>query len=345
VAADSGATVEIAVRTTGYESVPPNDTVAFVLSPDGTYGPKAAIRVAEFVRRGGTLVVADDGSGTANQLLRTLDASARIDGRPVRDERSNFRSPSLPVAPTVADRPLVAGVDSLTLNYGTVVRPGDATPLVNTSEYAYLDADGNEALDDDETLGPRPVVTTERVGRGRVIVVGDSSVFINAMLDRPGNEQFVRALLSADEQLLLDYSQANALPLLAQAMLAVEQSGLLQFGVGVVILAVVAVWSRRPDVGARVRAIFEARLGTDLTSRRWRSDVRATRTELIEHLERRHPDWNAERVERVVSAIERRRARTESTNEERRHSTREASVAAERDANSRSSYPTRRGRR
>lgn len=262
VAEEGGANATVIVNTDAYGDVRPNRSVAVVLAPDA-YGEDAAT-VRRFVRAGGTLVVAEDVGPGGNTLLSAVGAGARVDGRPVRDDRHHYRSPALPVATTVAtadenvtngsvttgpavngsattagNATLTTGVERLTLNHGSVVRPNGARMLVRTSEFAYLDANRNEQVDDGESLGSHPVVTVERVGEGRVVVVSDPSLFINAMLDRPDNRQFAANLL-ASETVLLDYSHAGAQPPLALALLRVRGSPLLQgsllaLGVGVVL--------------------------------------------------------------------------------------------------------------
>ncbi|WP_276302469.1 DUF4350 domain-containing protein [Halorussus lipolyticus] len=324
VADDAGLDVTVTGDTAAYSSATPPGTVAFVLSPDSAYRSGEAGRVAEFVRTGGTLVVAGDFGPHADDLLGSVGASARLDTGRLRDGYSNYRSPVMPVATGVANHSLVAGVESVTLNHATAVTPNGATTLVNTSDYAYLDTNGNATLDRSESVRSYPVATVESVGAGRVVVVSDPSVFINAMLDRPGNRQFARSLLADHRTLLLDYSHVeSALPPAVLGVLLVRQSAVLQLGLGALVVGALAVWSRRPAVGAEsVLAITSgrpvARVGRRIRQtlpERWRSAFarsddedrpRASPAELVAHLERRYPDWDRERVERVVSALERR---------------------------------------
>lgn len=309
-----GLEVELARYSATYSSVPANETVALVLSPDSSYRPEELARMNDFVRRGGTLVIADDYGSHANELLRQLGASARFNGRPVRDVRSNYRSPAMPVVTPVADHPSVAGVESLTLNHGTVVEPGEATPLFNTSEHAYIDRDWNGELGPNETLEVHTVATVERVGEGSVVAVGDSSTFINAMLERSGNRNFVRALLSGHSTLVLDHTHTEDLSPAMLAVLAVRGSAAVQLGLGTLAVGVLAIWSRRSRLAS-------GRIADPLGSvpRPWRSERSApdasapnsgpSRSELADYLERQHPDWEPERVERVVAALEDRRKR------------------------------------
>lgn len=285
VAEDAGAATTVVRSTAAYERAPAAGTVAVVLAPAERYGPGAAGRLGSFVEAGGTLVVADDRGGPANRLLADVGATARLDGRALRDERHYYRGPALPVAGDVRGGEYTDGVDALTLNHGTAVVPRGATPVVNTSDVAYLDGNGNGALDDPEPIGPFPVATVEAVGDGRVIVVGDPSAFINVMLDRPGNRALATAIFAAHDRALLDYSHAGPLPPAAYALLAVRDSSVLQALVGLAAVGGVWAWARRGRRSGPERRETPA------------IDAEA----LAAHLRRRHPDWAAERVERVAS--------------------------------------------
>ncbi|HET7324184.1 MAG TPA: DUF4350 domain-containing protein [Halococcus sp.] len=296
---------ELIRNTSRYASVPPNGTIAIILSPQSGYGPAETDRIRTFVRNGGTLLVAEDFGQHSNELLARIGAQARVSGQLIRDERYNYHSPALPVARNVSNHTLVQGVDALTLNHGTPVRPNGATVLVSTSAYAYVDANGNGDLDTSENVGTYPVATVESVGDGRVIVVGDPSAFINAMLDRPGNRAFVRSVFSAHERVLLDYSHAGRLPPLSVALLVVRDAPLLQFLLSMAGIVAIGLWTRNPGVPQRFREVF----GTD---ERFRPD--AGTDELASFVRRQHPEWDDERVERVIGGIMTRRQ--ESSNDD-----------------------------
>lgn len=323
VADGAGVESELVRNASRYASVSANDTLAVVLSPERGYGPAETDRVRRFVREGGTLLVAEDVDTSANDLLAGVGASARIDGRPLRDERYNYRSSAMPIARNVSAHPLTEGVGSLTLNHGTAVRAGpggamvrpsandadrkganatdgNVTVLASTSAFAYRDANRNAALDAAESLGRYPVATVESVGEGRVIAVGDPSLFINAMLDRPGNRAFVQRVFGAHGRVLLDYSHAGRLPPLALATLVVRERPLFQFLLGAAGVAAVGLWARRPGLPARVREMVPS-IGTG------KRDVRSGPEELAAFVRARHPDWDDERIERVIGGIMHRR--------------------------------------
>jgi len=304
-----GAESEIVRNTTRYASVTANGTIAVVISPEGSYGPESTTRLRRFVRQGGTLLVADDRRSRANELLAALGVRVRLDGRTLRDDRYNYRSSALVVARNVSERPLTRDVDQLTLNYGTALNlsraevpgPNRTTILANTSEFAYLDTNGNGEIDGNESLGQYPIVTTEPVGEGRIMVVSDPSMFINAMLDRPDNRAFLRAVLGSHERVLIDDSHTTRLPPLAAAVLAIRDSPAMQLLLGGLALAVVGLcgrrpwWLRRPI--ARLRGVLERDdADTNLTTTIGQSEIAA-------FVAQRHPDWDEERVRRVTREV------------------------------------------
>ncbi|MFC6864109.1 DUF4350 domain-containing protein [Halomicroarcula sp. GCM10025817] len=235
----------IVTNVSEYRETDPSSSVALVLSPARSYGSGEAETVQQFVRAGGTLIVADDfGTGT-NQLLTDIGAQTRIDGRPLRDGEEFYRSPALPVATGVQPHPLTGGASRLTLNHATALRPNGALVLARTSPYAYLDANRNETLDSSENLGRYPVVTTERLGQGRLVVVSDPSLFINAMIDRDDNREFVGALLADHQTVLLDYSHTGEIPPLTAFQISLQDSPMLRLMLGLVgVLGVALVGSR-----------------------------------------------------------------------------------------------------
>jgi hypothetical protein len=199
-------------------------------------------------------------------------------------------------------------VNELVLNHGTILRPGDANVLVETSPFAYVDANGNDRLDRDESLRRYPVVTVEQVGEGRAIVVADSSLFINAMLEHEGNRRFVRGLVDGAGTTVLDYSHTSGLPLLASVTLALRQDPGLLFLVGFGLLAVLLVANTR----FVRRRLSRSRSGSEV-------GPPASGDRLRRGLARRHPDWDDERLTRLVTGVitDGEQERVESTNERR----------------------------
>lgn len=313
VAGEAG-TVHLAVSTDTYETVDPERSVAVVLAP-GVPSERAATRVRSFLARGGRLVVAGENATATNAYLAAVGASARVDGRPLVDDRNNTGDPRLPVAANVTDHPLTEGVERVALNYGTSVDRRGATALVNTSGVAYLDANENGTLDDDEPLGPLPVATVEAVGDGRVVTVSDPSVFTNAMVESD-NRPFVAALVADRDAVVLDYSQGASLPPLVYALVRLRASAPAQAGLGLLAFAALGVYAGRRRIRAAVPSLGSGGSGDagPLGGRGRAEGIAPDGAELDGDAVRalladRHPEWDADRVERVTEAILRRRGR------------------------------------
>ncbi|PSP49899.1 DUF4350 domain-containing protein, partial [Halobacteriales archaeon QH_7_69_31] len=100
LAGETGADTEVATNTTAYDGYG-NGTVAVIVAPDEPYEAAEIRHIAAFLDRGGTLLVADR-NGTADDLLERVGATARLDGAPLRDDRTHYRGPALPVATNVS---------------------------------------------------------------------------------------------------------------------------------------------------------------------------------------------------------------------------------------------------
>ncbi|MBX0297794.1 DUF4350 domain-containing protein [Haloarcula nitratireducens] len=296
----NGTETTIARNVSAYNAVTPDRTVAVALSPDEAYGEDAAA-VRSFVRSGGTLLVAEDYGTHGNSLLAAIGADARVTGTPLRDEQRAGPSPAFPKATPTANHTYTSGVDGLMLNHGSVVEPGNATTLMASSEFSYLDTNTNEELDDDEVLERRPVVTVESVGEGTVLVVSDPSIFLNSMLERSDNAAFLQAIISNHDHVLLDISHTAAIPPLVAARLTLQQSGMAAFVAGSLSIVALLALSQSDRLLERLRA----RRAHSMQSPTLSND------EIAASIRTRHPEWDTQRVERVTDSLMKRRGKRE----------------------------------
>lgn len=237
--ADQRTETTIGFNTRSYETMDPDGTVAIILAPTEAYSTTDSRRVREFVEAGGTVVIADDFGEHSNALLADVGADARFDGAQLRDERSYYRAPSLPVATNVTTSPFTGDTEQLTLNGATAIDSSAATPLVTTTGLAYLDRDDTGSFSSADELNDYPVVTIESVGDGRVISVSDPSIFINSMLAVPDNEAFATALADEHDLMLIDYSRSGSQPPVTVALVLFRSSSVLQIVTGLVGVGVV----------------------------------------------------------------------------------------------------------
>lgn len=129
--------------------------------------------VSAFVEDGGRVAWFDD-FGSSRALLEWLQfRRAPVTGGTAHDPSMRELLLAYPRAP----HPLTEGVDALVTNIPVAYSHPRLTPLVDFG---------------DPTEG---LVLVGQVGRGKLVVGGDPSLFINAMQQFPGNRRFARNLL------------------------------------------------------------------------------------------------------------------------------------------------------
>ncbi|WP_440771924.1 DUF4350 domain-containing protein [Natronorubrum sp. DTA28] len=254
ITADPGTDLEIVHETDRYEDGDADETVAFVVAPETEYDGTDAERIRQFVEDGGTLVVLDDFGQHSNELLSAIGADARTDGELLRDDVNYESTPTMPVATAVDDDVLAPGVDEVTLNHASAVDPGNATVLVQTSEFAYLAETETANLSAGDELESRPVMTTEDIGSGQVVVIGDPSILINAMIDRSDNALLVEGLYANESVVLFDHSHGTDIPPLLTLVAEFRAEPVAQIVVGLLGIGLIGGLSRWvPNVTAQSR--------------------------------------------------------------------------------------------
>lgn len=309
---DDGLDVTYVTDTAEYDDLEANGTVAYVFAPDDGVQPDA--HVADFVRAGGTLVVLADGRDTGNALIESTGATTRFDGDLLRDEQHHDEAPTMPIATGVENHTLTTGVDQLTLNYGSALEPGNATVLVRSSEFGYLTANESASIEDAAELGAHPVATVESIGAGDVIAVSDPSIAIDAMLDRDDNAQFLANTYQEEDRAVIDLAHGGSMPPLTAVVLTVRGSPWVQAGLGLALVAGVLLageWlSRRRDAATLFERFQDTtRLPGPLASLRGQADSTGpllTDEQRAAYLRQTHPEWDEERIERVIAALNQR---------------------------------------
>lgn len=169
----------------------PKNYTIIIAGPSKPFTPSEVQAVRVFLMKGGRVVVADD-FGTANQLLESLGAPLRITEGVLVDPLLNLGEGRLPLAYWSGGR--------LALNYAAALNTTGCRGcrvLATSSFFSYLDLNGNGVRDPAEPAGPLPVAASLSFMGGELVVVSDSSVFINSMLRREGNARFLDRLLQS----------------------------------------------------------------------------------------------------------------------------------------------------
>ena len=283
-----------------YDDLSGSETV-FVFAPTEDYDATDAARIAAFLDRGGTLVLLDNFGESGNTLLADLGLDTRFSGDVLQDEQHYDRSPTMPIATGVRNHSLTGGVESVTLNYATALTGiANESVVITSSRVTYLGPDDAD-IDDDAELTAYPIVGVESVGDGEVITVGDPSIAVNEMLHRTDNRQFMANLATTGDEVIIDVSHGSPIPPLRFGVLAFRSIPILTVLVGLIgIIGISLLGERRlprPRIPAGVRSRLPPWL---LPPRRVPALDDETRRQL---LAQEYPDWDPERRERVLAAL------------------------------------------
>ena len=160
-----------------------------------------------FLEAGGTLIVADDYS-YGNQLLEHLGVATRFSGVVLLDPLHSHKNGWLPLVSHFRGDALTEGVASLVFNHATILEGmAAADVLAWSSSFSFLDVDKNGVWSEAESQGPFPVIASQLLAQGHLVIVADPSIFINGMEELGDNLTFIENIASnAPGGLFIDQS-------------------------------------------------------------------------------------------------------------------------------------------
>ena len=168
------------VRLSGLENaelLSSNSTI-LMLGPSLAYSETEITSMRSYLEDGGRIVLTDD-FGTGNSLVAGLGLNVRFSGQLLRDELFKERK-MMPRIFLVEASPETIGVKELVFNYPTVL-----TGVKADEALAY--ASFFSEVSNSTGVGPFPVMALLKMGKGSIILISDSSIFINGMLDQGDN--------------------------------------------------------------------------------------------------------------------------------------------------------------
>jgi len=174
------------LRSLSSVMVDPSNTTILLLGPSKPFAPEEIENVKVFLSSGGSIVLADE-FGTGNSLLEGLGLDVRFSKLLLIDLLFKDRNSQMPRILFVGTSVFTGGVEELILNYPTALTNTESIRVLAwSSPYSYLATDTSPP-DEDSVYEPLPVVAVVTYGKGVLILISDSSLFINSMLDRGDN--------------------------------------------------------------------------------------------------------------------------------------------------------------
>lgn len=174
-----------------------------VVAPWSAPSDDEARRVRDFLAAGNTVVVADD-FNQGSDYLAAIGSSLRFG---TGNLSSLDRAYELTSAPFGVPAPGAEGMQNITrVIFDRPVEVRGGTPLLETSFLSWIDVDGNARADTGEPLGRYVLAAAEEVGNGRIVAVGDASLFIKSMDRVRGgdNRLFLDRLLQGRSRLVVE---------------------------------------------------------------------------------------------------------------------------------------------
>lgn len=173
------------VNLDSLEAHRPDRLAVLVVGVEKPATPQQCEILKKLVVYGATVVVMDE-TGKANQLLECLGVGARVGRGVLVDPLHYVLDPRLPIA-----RLELAGkrMAKLYLNIASPIEVvgGRGSCIGYTYKTAFVDLDGDGKRDPVEPSGRMCVCYRESLGNGTVYLFSDSSILLNAMIDKMDN--------------------------------------------------------------------------------------------------------------------------------------------------------------
>lgn len=171
--------------------------ILYIVGPSRGFSDVDIESIRLYLIGGGTVVLLDD-FGTGNQLLEGLGLGTRFSGELLLD--SVFFDP-VPEFPRLLNFSFV-GVSEVVLNYGTTLSLGErAHVLQQSSPLSYIET--SEGI----IAGTYPVVAEIPFGdEGLLILISDSSVWLNSMIDRADNRVLLDVISNGGSMIDIGHS-------------------------------------------------------------------------------------------------------------------------------------------
>lgn len=225
-----------------------NDAVLLIIAPYREPTGQEIDAYTAFIERGNTLILIDD-FGTGNAILKKLSSRIAILPGNLSSLDREYADPYSIVVYRSGNDPLVRDSPPLLLNRAAPLSGGD--PLMKTSVLSWIDSNGDGRINSQEVLGSFPVLALETRGEGRLVVLSDPSIFINAMQDpgeKWGNRQLIQRFTGQQGPLLIDQMNSRTRDAggLGEILHVIKTTLLIEVLVcGILVLLVAGAWKRK----------------------------------------------------------------------------------------------------
>lgn len=237
----------------------PSNSTLLIVGPSKGFSRGEVEAVQRFLDLGGLVVLADD-FGTGNGLLEGLNAGVRFEGVLLQDQLFKEKNGLMPRIYDV-DARLFDGVDCLVMNCPSVLSRSDDGCVAWSSPFSYV-SDAPSLPTGSLKTGPFPVVANLGIGEGRLVVISDSSLFINSMIERGGNSAFLLGLVRGEvyiDEAHLVPSRLSSLRSLVMNVYSVLEKFEARYGLSILVVLLMfnVKWEKGEDEGMGADEVVE----------------------------------------------------------------------------------------
>lgn len=170
-----------------------NKSVLLEIAPSSQFSYSSGILAKDFIESGGTMVVADS-SGFSNSLLRDLGAQILVSGNTIYDPVYNWKQKIVPLVLTSNQGAysFLSGVTALAMsNSSSILIEGSGAVSIAYSSPQSEAVNSSKAL---VSSGPFPMAAAQNIGKGKLIVIADSTFFLDSVWTNGDNQLFANNL-------------------------------------------------------------------------------------------------------------------------------------------------------
>lgn len=265
----------------------PDDTMILILGPTSGYGDDELEYIRTYLESGGAVILCDD-FGTGNEILSSLGVSERFSNQLMLDLAYDM-SGTFPVAYRSED---MAFSYTLLLNSPSTIT-GATSPLLYSSATGFIDSDEDHLKDEGEAFGPFVIASSVEYGAGRLLLVSDPSIFINAMIDEKDNYEAAVSLIryaGGDRALYVDEAHYLAASELRVVDIVVSTTHNTLF-MAVVIVLIFALALYEAHALSLLRGVAR-KMQQKIMAGRQKVKKDITKEELVKELSLLHPEWD-----------------------------------------------------
>jgi hypothetical protein len=182
----------------------PKNATLLIIAPQHHPSTRELAAYSAFLKGGNTIFLADD-FGTGNEILSGVASRIQILPGNLSSLDRRYADPYSVIAYRTAIANPLTYPEEIFLNRPAPLEGG--SPLMLTSVMSWNDANGDRRLNAVEDMGTFPVMASDSLGPGQLIVLSDSSIFINSMYaagENGNNRNLIRTIVAGDGPILID---------------------------------------------------------------------------------------------------------------------------------------------